>query len=533
MHAPPPAPITIPERLNLADWLLDERLREGLGERVALRLPDRDLTYAEVAAHSRRFANVLAGLGLRPEERVFLALPDGADFVGALFGTLRAGGVVVMLNPELHADAIAALVDYLRPSFAVIDGRLAPTYAAALGLCEERTRLLTVGERAPGCPSFEELARTVSDDFRTVSTHRDDPAVMLFSGGTTGRPKAVVQSHRSYAFTTAAYGQRTLALTGADVTLAVPKLFFGYAMGSNLFFPFSVGASACLFPEKATAETIFAAIARHRPTVLATVPTMIQQMVSHPEAAAQDLSSLRLATSAGEALAVTLRERWDAAFGVELLDGLGTAEQWHIFLSHRTGRVRPGTLGETVAGFEVRVRDDEGRDLPDGEIGALWVRGGARAWGYWREMDKTQATFRGEWVVPGDLVSHDSDGFFTYHGRGDDVFKVAGRWFSPAEVEGTLLRHPAVSECAVVGVVDENGLLKPQAWVIPKTAAPREEPAPEPDLARRLADFVAQELLPYKAPRTVHLVAELPRTHLGKIDRGALKRPLGGGGSDR
>lgn len=516
MEASTPAPIEIPERLNLADWLLDERLREGRGDRVALRLPDRELSYSEVARLSRRFANVLAGLGLRPEERVFLTLPDGAEFVGALFGVLRAGGVVVMLNPELAPEAIAELVDYLRPRFAVIDGRLAHTYAAALGSCLERATLVTVGEPAPGCPSFEELARTVADDFRTVRTHRDDPAVLLFSGGTTGRPKAVVQSHRSYAFTTQAYGQRILGLTADDVTLAVPKLFFGYAMGSNLFFPFSVGASACLFPEKASADTVFAAIARHRPSLLVTVPTMIQHMVSHPEAATQDLSTLRLATSAGEALAVTLRERWQRRFGIELLDGLGTAEQWHVFLSHRPGRVRPGTLGEVVPGFEVRVRDEAGGDLPDGEIGALWVRGGARAWGYVREMDKTQATFRGEWVVPGDLVSRDADGFFTYHGRGDDVFKVAGRWYSPAEVEGTLLRHPAVAECAVVGIVDGNGLIKPHAWVIAKREAP--------ELARELADFVARELLPYKAPRAVHLVPELPRTHLGKIDRGALKR---------
>ncbi|MEO7974667.1 MAG: benzoate-CoA ligase family protein, partial [Thermoanaerobaculia bacterium] len=456
---PEPAAIEIPEQLNLADWLLDARLREGSGDRTALRLPDRNLTYAEVATHSCRFANVLAGLGLRPEERVFLALPDGADLVAALFGILRAGGVAVLLNPELTAEAVAALIDYLRPRLAVVDGRLAPLYASALGASIERTELVTVGDRAPGCPSFEEFARTVADHFPTVRTHRDDPAVLLFSGGTTGRPKAVVQSHRSYAFTARAYGQGTLGMGSGDITLAVPKLYFGYAMGSNLFFPFSVGGSACLFPEKATADSIFAAIARHRPTLLINVPTMIQQMVNHPGAGTQDLSSLRLATSAGEALAVTLRERWNSTFGVELLDGLGTAEQWHVFLSHRPGRVRPGTLGEVVPGFDVRVRDGDGNDLPDGEIGALWVRGGARAWGYFREMDKTQATFRGEWVVPGDLVSRDADGFFTYQGRGDDVFKVAGKWFSPAEVEGTLLRHPQVAECAVVAIADSNGLL--------------------------------------------------------------------------
>ncbi|MEO8274734.1 MAG: benzoate-CoA ligase family protein [Thermoanaerobaculia bacterium] len=524
----------MPEVFNLAEWLLDARVAEGNGDRIALRLPDRSLTYAEVQALANRFAGVLQGLGLRREERVFIALPDGAEFVGALFGTLKAGAVVVMLNPDLAPDAVASLYEYLSPRLAIIDSRLAPLFGQALATAQENTTLLAVGDPVPGCAGFAELARSVSGEFNRVRTHRDDPAVLLFSGGTTGRPKAVVQSHRSYAFTTQAYGQRILGLAADDITLAVPKLYFGYAMGSNLFFPFSVGASACLFPEKATADSIFAAIRRHRPTVLVNVPTLIQQMVAHPQAGEQDLSSLRVATSAGEALAATLRERWNAAFGVELLDGLGTAEQWHVFLSHLPGRVRAGTLGEVVPGFEVQVRDDDGHELPHGEIGQLWVRGGARAWGYFRELEKTQATFRGEWVVTGDLVSRDTDGFFTYQGRDDDVFKVAGRWFSPAEVEGTLLRHPQVGECAVVGIVDGNGLVKPQAWVIPKTVAgqtppaAKAAPAAEEGLARELSDFVARELAPYKAPRIVHIVADLPRTHLGKIDRGALKRPPAG-----
>ena len=520
MIGPTSSAIEIPESFNLADWLLDARVREGRGDRVALRLPDRELTYRDVQALADRFATVLVGLGLRREERVFLALPDGAEFAGALFGVLKAGAVVVMVSPELGAEAVAALLDYLAPRFAVIDGRLAGSWAAALGRTRERTTLVTVGEPAPGCPSFEELARTVAPGFATVATHRDDSAVWLFSGGTTGRPKAVVQSHRSYAFTTVAYGQRTLGLTERDVTLSVPRLFFGYAMGSNLFFPFSVGASACLFPERPTPDAVFAAIRRHRPTLLVNVPTMVNQMVNHPEASSQDLSCLRLATSAGESLPAPLLERWRAAFGVELLDGLGTAEQWHVFLTNRPGEVRPGTLGRPVDGFDVRVRDEEGRDLPDGECGWLWVRGGARAWGYWRERDKSEATFRGEWVVTGDLVRREADGCFVYEGRGDDVLKVAGKWFSPAEVESCLLRHPAVAECAVVGVPDASGLTKPHAWVIP-----REHRA---ELARELQDHVARELQPYKAPRQVHLVETLPRTHLGKIDRGRLRESLAG-----
>jgi len=505
-----------PESLNLADWLLDARVRESAGDRVALRLPDRELTYGEVQTLSMRFANVLAGLGVRREERVFLALDDGAEFVGALFGILRLGAVAVMINPDLTAEALAALLDYLGPRLAIVDGRLAARYAEAIGRATERPTLLTVGSAAPGCPSFDELGATVSDRCPAVPTHRDDSAVWLFSGGTTGRPKAVVQSHRSYAYTTVAYGRRLLGLTADDVTLAVPKLYFGYAMGSNLFFPFSVGASACLFPEKATPESIFAAIERHRPTLLVNVPTMIGKMLDHPEAGGRDLSSLRLTTSAGEALPEPLERRWRETFGVEVLDGLGTAEQWHVFLSRRPGDGRPGTLGRVVEGFEIAVRDEEGRDLPDGEVGWLWVRGGARARGYWREMEKTQTTFRGEWVVTGDLISRDADGFVTYQGRGDDVLKVAGKWFSPAEVEACLLRHPAVAECAVVGVAGDDGLTRPHAWVIARDSAA--------DLERELADFVARELLPYKAPRRIHLVTALPRTHLGKIDRGRLRR---------
>ncbi len=516
LSQPPFAPS---EKLNLADWLLDQRVREGRGDRVALRLPDRAWSYREVQQLAHRFANVLVGLGLRPEERVFLALPDGAEYVGALFGALAAGAAVVMINPELPPPALADLLDYLTPRFVLLDGELAPRFAEALGRASARATLLTVGALAPGCPSFDELGRSAADDFAAVPTHRDDSAVWLFSGGTTGRPKAVVQRHGSYAYTTVAYGQRVLGLGEDDITLAVPKLFFGYAMGANLFFPFSVGASAVLFPERATPEAVFAAIARHRPTLLVNVPTMIGKMLDAAEALGPDLSSLRLATSAGEALPAPLYERWKERFGVELLDGLGTAEQWHVFLTNHPGAVRPGTLGRAVDGFELRVRDEEGRDLADGEVGWLWVRGGARATGYWREHEKTMATFRGEWVVTGDLVVRSADGYFTYQGRGDDVLKVAGKWFSPAEVESCLLRHPAVAECAVVGVADGAGLTKPHAWVIP-----REGHAPTGALARELSGFVAAELQAYKAPRAVHLVADLPRTHLGKIDRGALKR---------
>ncbi len=313
-----------------------------------------------------------------------------------------------------------------------------------------------------------------------------------------------------------------IGYTEQDVTLSVPKLYFGYAMGSNLFFPFAAGATVALFREPATAEAIFDRIRRFRPTVLVNVPTMINKMLSHPGAASEDLSTLRVCTSAGEALPAELYDRWRATFGVELLDGLGTAEMWHIFISNRPGAARPGTLGTVVPGFEIRVCDEEGRELSRGETGWLRVRGGSRAIAYWQQMEKTMQGFRGEWYVTGDLVSLDADGYVSYCGRGDELLKVSGKWLAPQEVESCLLQHPAVAEAAVVGVADASGLAKPRAYVVARAnAVPSDR---REGLAEELRAFVRERLDAYKHPREVVFVDALPRTHLGKVDRGKLSR---------
>jgi benzoate-CoA ligase family protein len=314
-----------------------------------------------------------------------------------------------------------------------------------------------------------------------------------------------------------------------DITLSVPKLYFGYATGSNLLFPFAVGGTSALWPERCTADALFDRIERFRPTVLVNVPTMVNHMLADPDAPQRDLSSLRLATSAGEALPEELHRRWNEAFGVELLDGLGTAEMWHIFISNRPGDVRPGTLGTVVPGFEVRVCDEEGAEVPDGEVGWLWVRGGSCAIGYWQQMEKTQEAFRGEWYVSGDMVSRDADGCFTYAGRGDDMLKVSGKWLSPKEVENCLLEHAAVREVAVVGVTDESGLTKPHAFILPETPPDDSSALAEEAeaLAGELKAFVKERLDPYKYPRVIHFLDELPRTHLGKVDRARLRREVG------
>jgi benzoate-CoA ligase family protein len=499
-----------PAQLNLADFFLDARVREGRGERTALITDAGRLSYREVQARANRCANLLRAAGVAPEQRVIIALPDGPDYVAALFGTLKIGAVVVMVNPELKPDAIEYFFDYSRATVALVAAERADAFRAAAGRAAHTPKLVVVGDSG-----WQSRLEAMPDSCLNFPTHRDDPAIWLFSGGTTGRPKAAVQPHRSFVNTAQCYAREVLHYTEADVTLSVPKLYFGYATGSNLLFPFAAGAASILFDDRCTAEVIFSRIARHRPTILITVPTMINQMVSHPDAAQQDLSCLRLATSAGEGLPEELHARWDRTFGVPLLDGLGTAEMWHIFLSNRLGRIRRGTLGEVVPGFEVKVADEEGRELPDGEVGHLWVRGGSRAIGYWQQLEKSQTAFRGEWVVSGDLIRRDPDGYFTYGGRADELLKVSGKWLSATEVEGCLLLHPAVSQVAVVGVADVNGLVKPHAYVIPRER--------RDGLAEELKAFVRERLEPYKHPREVIFVDSLPTTHLGKVDRGKLR----------
>jgi benzoate-CoA ligase family protein len=512
------------EAFNIADYFLDARVREGKGEKVALDCGEKRLTYREVQTLANRFAHIFVSLGLQPEQRVLIALPDGPELVGALFGAFKAGAVAVMANPQLKPEEIAYFFEYTRARVAVVHAETLEPFAGAGS--RWLRRLLVVGGDARGHASFAAEVRAAGDEFVNVQTHRDDACLWLFSGGTTGQPKAVVQSHLSYANTTELYAKAAIGYRESDVTMAVPKLFFGYATGSNLFFPFAVGATSVLFTEHPTPEVLFDRIRRHRPTILINVPTMVNQMVSHPDAARQDLSSLRLATSAGEALPSELYRRWKDTFGVELLDGLGTAEMWHIFITNRPGEVKAGTLGRAVPGFEVRVCDDTGRELPVGEVGALWVRGRSRAIGYWQHMDRTMAAFRGEWYVSGDLVSRDAQGYFTYAGRADDMLKVGGKWVAPAEVEDCLLTHPAVAECAVVGVPDAAGLVKPRAFVVrdPARATAADLGAAETELAEALKAHVRDRLAPYKYPREVVFVDVLPRTHLGKVDRGRLRR---------
>lgn len=503
-----------PETFNISEYFLGLRIAEGLEGRRAILTDAGALTYGEVHALASRFGNLLAAAGVRPEERVLIALSDGPEYAAALFGILRLGAVAVMMNPHLPPDQIRYFFEYTRARAAFVDPAVADTFAEVAATARHTPELLVAGTDA-----FQREVAAADPDLDPFPTHRDDAAIWLFSGGTTGYPKAVVQPHRTYANATELYGKGVLRIGPDDITMAVPKLFFGYATGINLLFPFSVGATSALFPDRCTADTLFEKIRAFRPTILANVPTMVNHLLEHPHAADQDLSCLRLATSAGEALPVELHRRWTATFGVPLLDGLGTAEMWHIFISNRPDDVRPGTLGRTVPGFEVKVCDEQGAEMPRGETGHLWVRGESMALGYWQQSKKSQAQFRGEWYVSGDMISMDDGGYVTYHGRADDMLKVSGKWLSPTQLEDCLMAHPAVAEVAVVGAADEEGLVKPHAFV-----RVTEGHTGDDVLAVALQDWAKEHLEPYKYPRKVVFLQDFPRTHLGKVDRGALAR---------
>jgi len=498
-----------PVTLNADAFFLRDRLTEGFGERPALRLDDRVVTYSQVDSMADGFAGRLATAGVAQGDRVLIVMPDSPEFVAALFGIMRLGGVVVMLNPGLTGEAMGAIVDSSKAKAVVLHERHREGFDSSVRGWQPVQLVVT--------PDLN-LSNEPVD---TAPTRPDDPAIWLFSGGTTGVPKAVVQTHKSLVNTTRLYGQGSLGMTADDVTMAIPKLYFGYATGSNLLFPFSVGASAVLFEEHPTPEELYKRIAMHRPTVLVNVPSAINQMLSHSTADEQDLSSLRFATSAGEALPETLYHRWVKQFGVELLDGLGTAEMWHIFITNVTAAVRPGTLGRVVPGFEIKACDEAGNEVPSGDVGRLWVRGESLGLGYWGQPEKTEDAFRGDWFVGGDLVSIE-DGYVTHRGRGDDAIKVKGKWFRPQEVESVLLDHPAVTECAVVAVEGESGLPRPVAFVVLSSEVAADVSTEAQ--GQELIDWVLDHLEAYKHPRQVFIVDALPQTHLGKVDRSALKK---------
>jgi benzoate-CoA ligase family protein len=506
------------EQFNVTSWFVDRHLEEGRGDRVALLCGERAVTYAELAALVNRAGHVLRDLGVRQEERVLLALSDGVEFVASWYAAQKIGAVTAEVYAFLPAKDFAYFLDYTRPGVVVVDATTLERMREARADRRWPRTLLAVGvapeELHDDEESFEALVAGAPAALDPAPTTRDDIAIWKFTTGSTGMPKACVHRMETPLRSFEHYAKGVLGIREDDVVLPVPKLFFGYARDLTALYPFGVGGAGIVFPERTTAERIFELVARHRPTILVNVPTLMRAMVEQPD---HDLSCVRLCTSAGEPLPEELHRRWLDTFGVEVLDGIGSSEAYHIYISNRPGAVHPGTLGQVVPGYSARVVDEDGREVPDGETGRLWIQGDTTALMYWNAREASIRTFAADTVMSGDLFDHDPDGYFRYRGRGDDLLKVGGIWVAPQEIEHCLAAHPDVTECAVIGY-EENGLQKPRAFVVLRGGATAD--------AAALQAHVKATLSPHKYPRDVRFVAELPRTGSGKVDRRALREVL-------
>jgi benzoate-CoA ligase family protein len=517
-------PPTFPERFNMADYFLDARIREGRGDRVAIRVGDQRFTYREVQERADRCSHALRARGIDHDDRVLFLLFDGVEFAVTFFGVLKAGAVFCLGNPLALEPDLDYLLGYTRARAVVADAqtldRLGPALAAH-PRC--RVRLLVGdGELPPGWERFDDALSSAASHTDNADTSRDDVAGWLFTSGTTGKSKGAVHFHHDFPYSTECYAKGVLGLREDDVFVSVSRLFFGYATGTNLMFPFAVGGTAVLFPDKPTPARIVRHVEEHGVTVLTNVPAMIRQMVDDPEARDARLASLRMCLSAGEALPPALYERWAERWPhCEILDGIGSAEMFHIYITNYPGEVRPGSLGRVVPGYEARVVGPDGQDVPDGEMGRLWIRGDSSALCYWGDQAKTREVFRGEWVVSADLFRREGE-YFYYAGRGDDMLKVRGMFVSPLEIEDCLATHPAVCECAVVGVDDGEGLTVPKAFVVLNEGFEGSEA-----LIAELQEHAKTRLARYKFPRIVEIVGDLPRNDRGKVVRRALQEPRG------
>jgi benzoate-CoA ligase len=507
-----------PERFNIAAHLL--ALNEAQAGKAAF-IDDRGtLTYGALNDRARRMATGLRDLGLRREERVLLMMQDINDWPVAFLGAIFAGIVPVPVNTLLTADDYAYMLEHSRAQAVLISGAVLPALKAALTRSDHEVKRVIVSvPEAPldfGETAFEAFLDHHAPMGRPARTHADDHAFWLYSSGSTGRPKGAVHTHASPWWTAELYGKAILGLTEADVCFSAAKLFFAYGLGNGLTFPMSVGATAILMAERPTPEATFRRwTGPLKPTVFFGAPTGFAGMLSSPALPSRDAVRLRLVSSAGEALPAEIGERFKRHFGIDIVDGIGSTEMLHIFMSNRPDAVRYGTTGWPVPGYDIELRGDDGLGVPDGEPGDLYIHGPSSASLYWGNRQKTRETFQGGWTKSGDKYIRNADGTYTYAGRGDDMLKVSGIYVSPFEVEATLVQHPAVLEAAVIGVPDSEGLIKTKAFVVLKPDGHTTD--------AELKAFVKDRLAPYKYPRAITFVEDLPKTATGKIQRFRLR----------
>ena len=518
------AAAALPDRYNAAQDILDGTAARH-GDKVAVRSPDGEWTYSEVAALADRWGAALPALGAGIEDRVLMAVLDSVEFPATFFGSIKAGAVPIPVNTNLRPEDYAYYLADSRARVAVVSEALAPVLReAARGQRHLRT-LVVVGQAEAGERSWREAADAAPAGLETADTGPDDMCFWLYTSGTTGRPKAAVHLQHDMRFCIDHYAVPVLGIGPGDVTYSVAKLYFAYGLGNALYFPFAAGATTLLVPGPPAPSTVFETVRRLRPTIYYGVPTSYANLLAaDPELWAEaDFSSVRVCVSAGEPLSGSILERWRARTQTDILDGIGSTECCHIFISNRPGDIKPDCSGRVVDGYQARIVDETGAELPAGEVGNLMVAGDSICAFYWNQHERTKRAIKGEWIDTGDKYARDEAGYFRYQGRSDDMMKVGGIWVSPVEVEGVVNSHEAVVECAVVGVLDENRLIRPEAYVILQPGR-----SPSVDLEQDLHRHVREHLAHHKCPRDFHFVDSLPKTATGKIQRFVLREKAGG-----
>ena len=500
-----------------ASLIIDETLGRGQGDNVAIRAGHDRLTYAQLSSRVASAGNALRAIGVTRERRVLLVLDDTPTFPAAFLGAMRIGAVPVPVSP---LDKVTNFRHYASDSgaeVAIVDHALVATLSDAWDGLD--IRIFAADGPAEQVDSFAEIAGGQPAELSPHNTHRDDVAFWLYSSGSTGLPKGVVHLHGDIACTCRTYGREVLQITERDVVYSTTKLFHAYGLGNSLSFPYSVGATVVLRPGRSNASDALATVAEERPTILCSVPALYRAMLAEPAA---DLRSVRMCVSAAEPLPSSTQERWIERYGIPICDGIGSTEMLHIYCSNRSSDYRAGTSGRPVPGYELRLVDPAGRDVNDGTPGQLLVRGESCAAYYWRQRQKSKQAMQGEWFASGDRYRVDEDGYYTYEGRVDDMLKVGGLWVSPADMEDVLMKHPAVSEAAVIGLnVDDVSRIK--AFVIRAKAPGQDGASSEDELAEQLRGWCKQHLRRYEVPHYVAFVEDFPRTLTGKVQRYRLR----------
>lgn len=514
---------SVPERYNAAR-ILFHNLTAGRADKAAVVCEDRTFTYAQIANLACRVGNGLAAMGLARGSRVLLVMLDTPEYVAAIFGAMRAGFVPVLVNTLSPAELVAYYLGDSGAEAAIVNDSLAHLLGHPDTRASRLRNLVVVGSGAVPPLELVEIRRWdawtqgARAELDEVETHPDEMAFWMYSSGSTGRPKGVVHLHHDAPYTYESYGRRVFGIRESDVAFSPPKIFFAYGFGNALTFPFSVGATALLHPGRPDPDAVYNVIERHRPTILCGLPTLYNALIVHPGAERRDLSSLRLCISAAETLSQEMFAEWERRYGLRIVEGLGSTEVLHIYVSNRLDRQRPGASGARVPGYEIKLCDPDGRPVTRGEPGIMWVRGDSSAPFYWNRPDKTRETMQEGWIYTGDRFREDADGYYWFEGRADDLVKVSGQWVHPMEVERALAEHPSVRECAVLAVEDENRLMTLKAYV-----ALRPGHVGDTAITKTLQEFVKRALMPFKYPRAIEYLDELPKTGTDKIDRQRLR----------